>query len=177
MCLLLFLTTQPQGFHDLGVRCRVAADLIDDGEASGVVPHGPTNPVLLESSADVGDPAGAIGGVREAAIGAELVASHHHMMLCCPCRSHGDLAVDALSAPAVFAITKQTETRRIVSDGVENLTHGFRARGIWNIAIELEIWTRPTCALVCKLKRIVVMKVINDVPIGVRLERQQLPQT
>jgi len=62
MCLLLFLTTQPQGFHDLGVRCRVAADLIDDGEASGVVPHGPANAVLLESSADVGDPAGAIGG-------------------------------------------------------------------------------------------------------------------
>src|SRR5207302_10510709 len=177
MCLLLFLTTQPQGFHDLGVRCRVAADLIDDGEASGVVPHGPANAVLLESSADVGDPAGAIGGVREAAIGAELVASYQHMMLCCPCRSHGDLAVDALSAPAVFTISEQTKPRRIVGHTVQHLTHRLRARGIWNVAIELKIWTRPACALVCKLKRIVIMKVINDVPIGVRLERQQLPQT
>src|SRR5207247_11100055 len=134
-----FLAARPQGTHGLGVRCRLAADVSDDGDASGVVPHGATNAVLLESSADVGDPPGAISGVREAAIGPELVASEQDVMLGGPRRSHADLAIDALGAPAVFAMTTQTETLGIISDGVEHLSHGFGARGIRNGSIELKI--------------------------------------
>ena len=170
-------TTQPQCFHGLRIGCRVAVGFIDDRKSTRIVPHGPSNAMPFKHGAHVGDPPHAIFRIRESPVRAELVAGDRHVMLCSPLSRHADVAIDPLGVPTLLPIVHQVQSGRLVSNRIQHFCHRLRTRGIRHFAIELQIWTGPVRALMRKGKRIVIVKIVNDIRIAVGLERQHLCQT
>src|SRR6185295_14756508 len=151
--------------------------LIHRGETSGIIPHGPTDAVLLERHAHVVKPRHSVCCANNLPIATKLVTRDEHMMLSGPRSRHPEFPVNSCSIPVLFTITKQVVLRRLILNGVEHESHGFRRRRIWNIFVERQVWTSPRCALVRECKRLVKMKVVNHVRVGIRLEKKHFVES
>src|SRR5256885_5739185 len=145
----------------------------DDGEAAGVVPHGPADVVFFEGGADVVDPGGAVGWVGSAAIHAKFVTGKRDVPLLTPGSRFGNFCVNARGIPAGEAVMLDG----LLVDRIGNLRvrggYVFRGRGIRKIRqIVLEIGG-PRCALVSKDVRVIEMKIVNDVGVVQRFEEEK----
>src|SRR6266850_486892 len=170
----LFLDAQSQSFHDLYIRRRVAILLINHRKAACVIPHGPADAVLLQRGAHVPKPNSAVRRRRKSAIGAEFVTGKGYLIPCSPGGSHPNLPVNAGGVPTVFAIAKQIVTCWFILNRVEDLAYAFRIRRIGDVLIEGHVGASPCRALMRECKRLVEVEVVNNIPVGLRLQKQQL---
>src|SRR5437660_8839621 len=124
---------QAEGFDGDWVGSGDAIFAGDNGEAAGVVPHGPADIVFFESCADVVNPCSAIAWIRRATIDAEFVASERDIPALAPRGSFGNFCVNAYGIPVVEAVTFDS----LLVDCVGNLRvcggYVFRGRGIRKI--------------------------------------------
>src|SRR6266511_2050913 len=151
--------------------------LTDHGKAARVVPHRPPDAVLLQRSAYVAYPNGAISSRRKVAKGPEFVTGKRDLILCSPGGSHRDLLVNAFGVPTVFAVAKQILTRRVILNGIEHFTNALRTRRVRNILEKGQIGAGPRRTLMRKGKGLVEVEVVNDIPVSIRLHKQQLRNT
>src|SRR5688500_13083334 len=173
----LFSNSQAQGLHDFQIRRGAPILLVDDSKAAGVVPHGPTDAVLFQGGANVPNPDGTISRRREVTKGPKLVTGKRHLIFCSPGGSDSNLTFNSGGVPTVLAIAKQIETSRFILNRIENFADAFHSRWVGDVRVEKHVGPRPRRTLMRERKGLIKVEVVNNIPIRIRHQKQQLRET
>src|SRR5690242_7274445 len=95
-------------------------------------------------------------------------------MLRRPRSSGAKFPVDSRRVPIVFTITKQVVPRRVILNRIEQKLHRIGRRWIRHVLVVRKIWTSPRCTLMREGEWFVIMKVVDDIRIRIRLEKEHL---
>src|SRR3954469_24351235 len=124
------LEAQSRGGSRVG---RDIAALPDgDAEASGIIPHRPTDVVMFKRRANVFYPAQACLRGRISAKDSELVTHERHVMFLPPGGGKRDGSLHMLGIPALFPVSFQRSLCRLLFDGGQG-GNSFGAGGIRNV--------------------------------------------
>src|ERR1041385_6041947 len=96
------------------------------------------------------------------------------MMLCRPRSRSSKLSVDSRRIPIVFTIPQQVVPSRVVLNRIEQKLYRLGRRWIRHVLVVWKICTSPRRALVRERERFVIVKVVDDIRIGVWLEKKHL---
>src|SRR5450432_3652823 len=137
------------------VRSSLSVSFRDYSETAAIVPHRPTDSILLKNSTNVVDPCRAIFRVRILSKGAKLITGNGNIPSFCPLRNRSNFHADASCIPTLHAISQNNDTVGCIGNQGCHTLCRLTGRGIGKPTVKMPEVYAPGRSLMGKYVRLV----------------------